>query len=49
MSPEKKTNILTFLSDNNLMPDGYVQTDPDASQENVYLKNPRWFYKTIWR
>ena len=39
MSPEKKTNILTFLSDNNLMPDGYVQTDPDAS-ENVYLKNP---------
>ena len=40
MSPEKKTNILTFLSDNNLMPDGYVQTDADAL-ENVYLKNPK--------
>jgi len=38
VSSEKKDNILRYLSDNNLLPDGYVQTDPDFS-ENVYWKN----------
>jgi len=38
-SSERKDNMLQFLSYNNLLPDGYVQTDPNFS-ENVYFKNP---------
>ena len=39
LSSERKDNMLKFLSYNNLLPDGYVQTNPDFS-ENVYFKNP---------
>ena len=38
LSSERKDNMLKFLSYNNLLPDGYVQTDPDFS-ENVYFKD----------
>lgn len=38
MSSEKKDKIITYLSHNNLLPDGYVKTEEGFS-DDVYFKN----------
>jgi len=38
MSSEKKDKLLTYLSHNNLLPDGYVKTEEGFS-DDVYFKN----------